>query len=42
MQNLEGAQYVFGFIDDKTNMTEIQIFRKKFKAFCSLKNLLQS
>ena len=37
MQILRGAQYVFSLTDDKTDMTEIHLFKKKSKAFPQLK-----
>lgn len=37
---LERAKYIFGFTDDKTDITEIYLFKKSLKCFYSSKNLL--
>ncbi len=37
VRTLGGAQYLFGLTDDKTDMTEIHLLKKKSKAFPQLK-----
>lgn len=36
---LEEAQYVFSLINSKTDMTKINLFKKKSEIFLSIKNM---